>query len=561
MQSRIFPAFLSVLAFATTGFIASATPAHAHKCGTAFAIKNRQAAQSQKDASGSAMRATPAPKFARPANSCEATEYYDTVLTRETEHFQIFYTLDEGPHATTPEFIDTLAVTLEKALTFHTKTMGMRAPQAIDTTSHYRMPVKKGLYPVEVAELDFLRDPLAVLEAEACNGCFGATYANKRKDYRKSEIVIDNDFMYVPEYSSKTGSIEKDGKTCNYPLSTEAQINKAYGYRYNDEWANGIRVTVFHEMFHAVQLQYTNLYNYWTYWIEASATANEEIGAPDINDYFLYVPKFINSVGIPLDRIASEYSISLLYLYLYNHVDKHFDKEIWELIGKDPAIPFKDQLKKVLDKRGIKIDSLYQSFATALALSGENAASIDSSFWVHSDQPGWPTVSPILQAEKFVPDTTGYAFNFYTGADPILDDYRGKASAIIFKNGKAVARNINNTGSIDTVSTESFFADSVFWVFSRFDDPKHIPEIIKDSTLRAYPVPWRGSGQLCFTPLPESKKFIEIRSGRGELILREPYTKTTHCIEGEHIRAKMKPGVYRFRAGSSGKTEKFIVVY
>ena len=65
------------------------------------------------------------------------------------------------------------------------------------------------------------------------------------------------------------------------------------------------------------------------------------------------------------------------------------------------------------------------------------------------------------------------------------------------------------------------------WVFSRFATSKHIPEVLKDSTLRAYPVPWRGSGPLCFTPLPDTKNFIEIRSGRGELIMREQYTKTT----------------------------------
>ena len=66
---------------------------------------------------------------------------------------------------------------------------------------------------------------------------------------------------------------------------------------------------------------------------------------------------------------------------------------------------------------------------------------------------------------------------------------------------------------------------------------------------------------LCFTPLPDTKKFIEIRTSRGELVMREPYTKTTHCISEERIKEKMKPGVYRFRAGASGKLEKFLVVY
>ena len=74
-------------------------------------------------------------------------------------------------------------------------------------------------------------------------------------------------------------------------------------------------------------------------------------------------------------------------------------------------------------------------------------------------------------------------------------------------------------------------------------------------------MPWRGKGSLCFTPLPENKKFIEIRNSRGDLVLREPYERTTHCIDGDYVKSKMKPGVYRFRAGSSGKAQKFLVVY
>ena len=91
-------------------------------------------------------------------------------------------------------------------------------------------------------------------------------------------------------------------------------------------------------------------------------------------------------------------------------------------------------------------------------------------------------------------------------------------------------------------------------------DVKTLSPAMQD-TLRAYPIPWRGTSNLCFTPLPESRKFIEIRNGRGDLVLREPYTKTTHCIDADRVRTKMAPGVYRFRAGSSGKMQKFLIVY
>ena len=540
--------------------------AAAHKCGMAVAAQNKRQKAS--------MQVT----LARTPNACSTEEYYDSVYTRETEHFQIFYTLDYGPHATTPEFVDSLAASLESAYTFHTKTMGMRAPQGLDTTSHFLKPVKNGLYPVEVAEIDFLRDPTYVLSASACNGCFGVTYPSK-KDHSKSAIIIDNDFRYVPDNSTKMDTIRISGKDCPYPDASVPIYSKAYGFSYTDEWAKGIRITAFHELFHAVQLQYTDLYNYWTYWAEASATANEELGAPDVDDYFFYISSFILSTETPLDVIGykvnhGKYAISLLYLYLYGNIDKHFDKEIWENFKKKPDTSFESNLIKLLEKRGLTADSVFHDFVTRLALSGEKTKTVDKKLWIWDDQPSWDTPKPKTmelyryvnriydeRVETFEPDTSLYAFSFYSGGTPALENYKGRAAALLFKGDKTEIRQITNTCSLDSVNTDAFYADSIMWVFSRFDSPRIIPELVKDSTLRAYPVPWRGSGQLCFTPLPETKKFLEIRNGRGELVLREQYHKTTHCIEESRVREKMRPGVYRFRAGSSGKTQKFLVVY
>ena len=540
--------------------------AAAHKCGMAVAAQNKRQKAS--------MQVT----LARTPNACSTEEYYDSVYTRETEHFQIFYTLDYGPHATTPEFVDSLAASLESAYTFHTKTMGMRAPQGLDTTSHFLKPVKNGLYPVEVAEIDFLRDPTYVLSASACNGCFGVTYPSK-KDHSKSAIIIDNDFRYVPDNSTKMDTIRISGKDCPYPDASVPIYSKAYGFSYTDEWAKGIRITAFHELFHAVQLQYTDLYNYWTYWAEASATANEELGAPDVDDYFFYISSFILSTETPLDVIGykvnhGKYAISLLYLYLYGNIDKHFDKEIWENFKKKPDTSFESNLIKLLEKRGLTADSVFHDFVTRLALSGEKTKTVDKKLWIWDDQPSWDTPKPKTmelyryvnriydeRVETFEPDTSLYAFSFYSGGTPALENYKGRAAALLFKGDKTEIRQITNTCSLDSVNTDAFYADSIMWVFSRFDSPRIIPELVKDSTLRAYPVPWHGSGQLCFTPLPETKKFLEIRNGRGELVLREQYHKTTHCIEESRVREKMRPGVYRFRAGSSGKTQKFLIIY
>ena len=334
MSARSFPALLAALTFMATALVAGTAPAQAHKCGTLFAIDNFQ-------------RHPKAPVSARTDKSiyCEAEAYYDSVYSEETEHFQIFYTLS-GPHATIPAFIDSLKASLESAFEFEVNHLGMRRPQGRDSTHHYRKPVKDGLYPIEVVEIDFLRDPEVVLKAETCNGCFGVTHPDYEKDLRKSQIFIDNDFLYVPELDAGLDTIEVDGKACPYPVSTESMPNIAYDYYYKDEWAKAIRVTAFHEFYHAIQLQYMDLFKYKTVWTEASAVGIEEAGAPDIDDYFYHIADFMNATGTAINRMSNQYGVSLLFIDLYNHVDKNFDKSVWEQYAKSPSSSLENIFKK-----------------------------------------------------------------------------------------------------------------------------------------------------------------------------------------------------------------------
>ena len=82
----------------------------------------------------------------------------------------------------------------------------------------------------------------------------------------------------------------------------------------------------------------------------------------------------------------------------------------------------------------------------------------------------------------------------------------------------------------------------------------------KDIAPHAYPVPWRG-GPLCFAPLPRDKNFIELRTRRGDLIAQEKYEGTSFCLQEDQVKAKMAPGIYRFRVGNKDKTTSFMVVY
>jgi len=494
------------------------------------------------------------------SKQCATEDYYDSVYTQKTTHFQIFYTL-KGPHATTKAYIDSLATQLEKAWKFHVEKNKMLAPLGMETSLHFLKSVQSGLYPVEVIELNLVRNPKAIYGSRGfCEDCFAVTSFKNREEYQKSELIIDNDFLVMDLIQPTSGSLDVNGKTCFYRKSTKEITHSFYNYSYAKEWAKAIRVTVYHELYHAIQVRYLNPFEHKNFWFEASATGMEELGAPDIDDYFRYIPGFLGATGIPMDESDAQYGASLFFLYLHNHVDASFDKSIWEEFSKKPERTFRQQLTHVFEAHKESPQEKFQDFAEKLALSGNRANTVDSSQWISVDQPNWSVAPYHYETDGFLPDSSIFAYNFYVSGTPDVSNYSGKASAILFKDGHASFRPISNKASMDSLRVESFNVDSLIWVFSRFENPSPLPDNSTQKSLRAYPTPWRH-GALCFSPLPLDKEFIEIRNRRGDLLFREKYNESTHCLEESFIKSKMVPGVYRYRAGSSGKTKDLIIIY
>lgn len=545
----MFKALRKVLLMSSVCVVA-VTSVYAHgRCGTMQAVESWI---ENKGKVVSAATATP--------GSCEIEDYYDSVYSRTTTHFQIFYVL-KGPHATTEKFVDSLAVNLEKAWDLHINKNRMREPLGRDTTVHFLKPVKPGLYGVEVLELNLVRNPKVIHGRTGfCEDCFAITNFAGRNDWQKSEMLIDNDFKTVNLYDAEYDTLNVGGKKCAYWKSTTEIRNPFQKYSYAEKWDKAIRVTVFHELYHAIQTRYLNPYEHLNFWFEASATGMEEVGAPEVNDYFRYIPDFYRQAGKPLDETTFPYGASLFFLYLHNQVDPLLDKSIWESFAKNPEGSYRQQLAQVLEDRKKNTQDVFQDFAERLSYSGENSLAVDSSVWFSKDQPFWTDVFYNPAEEGFRPDSSIFAYNYYAGGFPNLENYAGKASVLLFKDGHAHLRKISSVNTLDSIRIESFGSDSLLWIFSRFENPSPLPGKLATKPLRAYPTPWRY-GNLCFSPLPLDKKFIEVRNRRGDLVFREKYDGETLCLDEAFIKSKMVPGVYRYRAGSSGKTKDLMIIY
>jgi hypothetical protein len=497
------------------------------------------------------------------SEKCDYDKYYDSVYTIKTEHIQVFYVL-KGPHATTKAFADSTAKSMEEAWKFYVSKLQMRAPQGPSITHHFEQKVENGLYPVEIIDIGLIRD---YYNDYQCSACFGLTIPIEENT--KTQIFMENDFYYGSSQSSSKGAIIVDEDTCYYGKSTIPLRNKAHNYSYTDEWAKAIRLTSFHEFYHAVQLRYLNkIVSSNIFWFEASATGYEEITNPEIDDYFSYLPNFFSDMGVPLSKEVLNnkhkiYGVSTLFLYLYNKVSKDIDKSIWENYSKAPNNPFENQLDAALKKFKLNADSIFHDYSTLLAFSGDRSLFIPQKDWITSDQSQWPSAI-FYNEESIKPEVESLAFKFYRTprnyTEPDISDYLGKATLVLFNDGKASIHKIQSSKSLDSLAVALSTSDSSMWIFSRLGKSENIPITNKDSSPHAFPVPWKH-GPLCFAPLPRDKKFIEIRNRRGDLVSQEKYDGTSLCLQEDQVKKMMAPGIYRFRVGNKGKTTSFMVIY
>src|SRR6185295_2665464 len=68
-------------------------------------------------------------------------------------------------------------------------------------------------------------------------------------------------------------------------------VNEQTQHDYSQEWDIGLKVTLSHEIYHVLQFGYTpTTYSSFHAWYELSAVGMEERLAPEVDDYFQYLP-------------------------------------------------------------------------------------------------------------------------------------------------------------------------------------------------------------------------------------------------------------------------------
>lgn len=151
--------------------------------------------------------------------------------------------------------------------------------------------------------------------------------------------------FYIINLGNLYGETRFDFSTGAGPAYTV--LDNDYGAGFYSQGLEGLRVTVAHEYFHAVQLNYY-LRGEDIFFFEISSVWFEDRAYDDINDYFAYLPRWFRETSLPLNfrNGSHEYGSGIFLHYLAQRLgDTNLVRALWERIETEPAL---NALKNVL---------------------------------------------------------------------------------------------------------------------------------------------------------------------------------------------------------------------
>ncbi len=177
-----------------------------------------------------------------------------------------------------------------------------------------------------------------------------------------SSLLIENDFLYNVTYDPAAG------QSTGTPIRS---LHNGQTYRdYSLDWDMGLKVTTSHEFYHAVQYRYTPSLAGYHAWYEISATGMEERLAPEVNDYFQYLPFALQrNHDVPLTTAGTlaQYGNAIFHIYLTHRLGEGFDATMWEHLADTNNLA--KAWVKTAGSPGAW-DSLFNDYAAALSLAG-----------------------------------------------------------------------------------------------------------------------------------------------------------------------------------------------
>lgn len=289
----------------------------------------------------------------------------------------VYARLDSAGHPH-PIYIQRTRDHFEAAHAAYVARLGMRSPVSAVLSVQYNVsPSLPRRFPIDVVDV-------GTADSFFAGETYGVTYPPDHLS-----ITFENDFICRTALDAQ-GRIHGD--------SIKSRLAGEVIHNYAAEYEAGIKVTAFHEFYHAVQFTYLPRVDAYHAWYEISATGMEERYAGEVNDYLQYLPCVLfNHERLPLlsnsqgsCSHAPVYGQGIFHQYLGHALDSLFDVRVWDRLSRN-GDQLRDGLESAFSFYGTSMASLYPDYARQLLFAGDRFAAPDTLF--SADMPRWPGIT------------------------------------------------------------------------------------------------------------------------------------------------------------------------
>ena len=449
-----------------------------------------------------------------------------------------------------PKYVLKTQEYFEAARHYYVDILGMLAPQASISSAQYKLTKN---YPKKF--------PVDLINLSSFTGFFGPYYGITNRPDELS-ITFENDFLWNTKLDSNGNSIG---------TGIKSEIPEKVFHDYSIDWEMGIKVTAYHEFYHAIQFTYNPNPPRYHAWYELSATGMEERNAPEVNDYFQYLPcilknpSIISLTGLFPGPCTHEpmYGNVIFHVFLTERLDSIFDVKVWKSLSKNG-----DNLRLGLENTfaayGKDMQSLYADYTTQLTFSGLPFNPFTKPF--SSDTPLWTTLAidtlDLSDATPFrkisIAPLTFIALKISWNSTSLLKSMRlngfNSIQKIFSNSDTTIIENLNALEIPLLLPPTGFDNYLLVLANSSFSDQASAEIKTVESRFYAFPNPihTQGKDPLLFFPSKEMTfpTFVEIYSENGVLVRTINFPDQNASLlwdMKDEKNIKVKPGIYYYR--------------
>ena len=513
---------------------------------------------------------------------CTFDDYQPHMLVDTTEHFKYLYTyigahrLRGNDSLEQVAYLNKIKEVAENAYDFYADSLGMEISNGVPGVFFSNSDFANK-YTIEI--LDIFQVRSATYNINGSNGPYFGVVSSPNRIRDTSIMLLENDFLYAKSYN--VDFLMNGADTVCYFRDAQDTIITSTNYfvnNYNTDWEKALEVTVSHEIYHTFQLHYSDLSNIH-FWFEASATAMEDILAPQVNDYIAYMPFFFNRPELPFYDYS--YQLSILPRYLMNRFGVGIEKGLWEnfATAEDASELVKNTVENSYETSWV---SFYSDFTSSLLNSGSHYVAYDSIVF-NEDQNMWPEYNTYNVATDTSNKQSIFrdGFAIYDISDLNInnqlvlevDDSIGVSAYLVeFGDDQLVKHEVSSNFRLQGHSfAESYFllvlnSDSTTKSINVYSDMSN-PDLFSNRITNVYPNPFiPGSHNgVCFSyDKLDDGEVVHIFNSNNVIVKslqKSTGSNETLCWDGRNNNnALIKPGAYFFKAKISGSQGKILVI-